>query len=150
MAAGESSHRRVAGGLSQSMTRKPRFWIGLLFALLIVAGLLRLRFDVDVLNLLPGDLPVVQGLKLYQHNFTDARELILTVKAPDAAKAESAARNLAVELRAQTNLVESVMWQPIWLERPAQATELIAYLWLNQPPVVFAEMANRLMGTNIS
>jgi predicted RND superfamily exporter protein/lauroyl/myristoyl acyltransferase len=132
------------------MSRKPRFWIGLLFALLIVAGLFRLRFDVDVLNLLPGDLPVVQGLKLYQHNFTDARELILTVKAPDAAKAESAARNLAVELRAQTNLVESVMWQPIWLERPAQATELIAYLWLNQPPAVFAEMANRLMGTNIS
>ena len=131
------------------MIRKPRFWIGLLFLLLIVAGLFRLRFDVEVLNLLPGDLPVVQGLKLYQHNFTDSRELIITVKASDAAKAETAARNLANELRAQTNLVESVMWQPIWLERPAQATELVAYLWLNQPPAVFAEMANRLTGTNI-
>ncbi len=132
------------------MTRRFRFWAAFVFLLFIGWGLFRLRFDTDVLNLLPGDLPVVQGLKIYQRNFTDARELILTVKAPDAAQAESASRAIATTLRPLTNLVDSVMWQPIWLERPAQATELIAYLWLNQPPDVFAAMARRLAGTNIA
>jgi len=77
------------------MTRKFRYWVLLLFGLLMIAGLARLRFDVDVLNLLPGDLPVVRGLQLYQRNFTDSRELILTVRAPDAARAQAAARTLA-------------------------------------------------------
>src|SRR4051812_35301429 len=101
------------------MIRRPRFWILLLGALLVIAGLVRLRFDVDVLNLLPNELPVVQGLQLYQRNFTDSRELILTVRAPDATRAEAAARTLAQALRAETNLVASVLWQPAWMERPA-------------------------------
>src|SRR5580698_6046179 len=117
------------------MSRK--FWYWILPAALIVAGIARLRFDVDVLNLLPGSLPVVHGLQLYQRNFTDSRELILTISAPEAEPAEATARSLAQSLRAETNLVASVLWQPAWMERPAQAAELIGYLWLNQPPAVF-------------
>src|SRR4051794_7457189 len=98
------------------MTRKAWYWTGSIMAVLIVAGLLRLHFDVDVLNLLPDDLPVVQGLKLYQRNFTDSRELILTVRAPEATQAESAARSLAQTLRAETNLTTSVIWEPAWME----------------------------------
>jgi uncharacterized protein len=131
------------------MTRKVRYSLLAIFALLVIAGAFRLRFDVDVLNLLPGDLPVVQGLRLYQQNFTDSRELIITVKSPDATVTESTAQNLAQNLRSQTNLIESVIWQPVWLERPAQAAELLAYFWLNQPPEVFGELTNRLSGTNI-
>ena len=132
------------------MTRKLRFSLIAIFALLVIAGAFRLRFDVDVLNLLPGDLPVVQGLKLYQKNFTDSRELILTVKSADAAMTESAAQTLAKELRSQTNVIESVIWQPVWLERPSQAAELLGYLWLNQPPEIFGELTNRLSGANLA
>ncbi len=132
------------------MSRKTWYWVGLILGLLIIAGLIRLRFDVDVLNLLPKDLPVVKGLELYQRYFTDSSELMVTVKSTDAAKTEAAARDLAEALRSQTNLVESVLWQPAWMERPAQAAELIAYLWLNQPPSVFGELTNRLTGTNIT
>jgi predicted RND superfamily exporter protein/lauroyl/myristoyl acyltransferase len=132
------------------MTRKLRFSLLAIFALLVIAGTFRLHFDVDVLNLLPGDLPVVQGLRLYQKNFTDSRELIITVKSPDATLTESVAQNLANKLRSQTNLIESVIWQPVWLERPSQAAELLGYLWLNQPPEVFGELTNRLSGTNIA
>src|SRR5258708_4077120 len=131
------------------MTRKLWYCVVLLMAVLLVAGMTRLRFDVDVLNLLPNDLPVVQGLKLYQHNFTDSRELIITVRAPEAAQAENTARSLAQTLRAETNLTSSVLWQPAWMERPAQAAELIGYIWLNQPPALFGELTNRLTGTNI-
>lgn len=132
------------------MTRKFWFWAGLIFLPLIVVGMFRLRFDSDVLNLLPGNLPVVQGLQIYQRHFTDARELIITLRSPDAAKTEASASALANELRTQTNLVESVMWQPAWLEHPTQSAELIAYFWLNQPPAEFASLTNRLTGTNIA
>ncbi len=118
-------------------------------AALVIAGLARLRFDVDVLNLLPSDLPVVEGLKLYQKNFTDSRELILTIRSTDPTKTESTTKALVKRLRGQTNIVESVIWQPAWQEHPAEAAELIGYLWLNQPPAEFKQLAVRLSGTNI-
>lgn len=132
------------------MSRKSWYWTALILGLLVIAGLTRLRFDVDVLNLLPKELPVVRGLELYQRHFTDSQELLLTVQSADAAKTEAVAGQLAKALREQINLVTSVMWQPAWLEHPAQAAELMAYLWLDQPPDVFGELTNRLTGTNIN
>lgn len=126
---------------------KRRWWWLLL--LLAGLGLARLRFDVEVLNLLPNDLPAVQGLKLYQEHFANARELIVTVTAADSETAESAARDLAERLRAETNLVATVTWQPPWLEHPEQAAELIAHLWLNQPPEILAQLNKRLATTNL-
>ena len=62
------------------MTGSSRKWIiGLLLAIPVILGLSRLRFDVEILNLLPGESSVVQGLKLYQQNFSNARELIVTI-----------------------------------------------------------------------
>ena len=126
----------------------PRQWLWLLLLVPIIIGFTRLRFDVEILNLLPSGIPVVAGLKLYQQNFSNARELILTVGGSEAEPVETAARVLAERLRAQTNLVTSVTWQPGWMEHPAQAAELVAYLWLNQPPAMFGELTNRLSGTN--
>ena len=120
-----------------------RWW----WALLTVAvgiGLCRLRFDVDILNLLPPDEPTVQGLKLYQKHFTNARELVVTLRAPDAERAERLAGALADRLRQQTNLVAGVSWQPPWMENPGQMAELLGCLWLNQPPESFAALTNRL------
>jgi predicted RND superfamily exporter protein/lauroyl/myristoyl acyltransferase len=125
-----------------------RWW----WALLIVAvgiGLWRLRFDVDILNLLPPDEPTVQGLKLYQKYFTNARELVVTLRAPDAERAEKLAESLATRLRQQTNLVESVSWQPPWLEDPGQMAELLGCLWFNQPPAEFGALTNRLAPENL-
>jgi len=120
-----------------------RWW----WALLVVAaalGLARLRFDVDILDLLPPDEPTVQGLKLYQKYFTNARELIVTLRAPDSDTAERLAGELAKQLRQATNLVEDVTWQPPWMEKPEQLGELLGWLWFNQPPGDFAALTNRL------
>jgi predicted RND superfamily exporter protein len=120
-----------------------RWW----WALLTVAvglGLCRLRFDVDILNLLPPDEPTVQGLKLYQQHFANARELVITLRAPDAERAERLADALAARLRQQTNLVATVSWQPPWMENPGQMAELLGCLWLNQPPESFGALTNRL------
>ncbi len=120
-----------------------RWW----WALLLVAaalGLWRLRFDVNILDLLPPDEPTVQGLKLYEKHFTNARELVITLRAPEAERAERLADALARRLRQETNLVESVTWRPPWLENPGQMAELLGCLWFNQPPADFGALTNKL------
>src|SRR6266849_1597683 len=57
-------------------------WAWLLLLAPVALGLARLRFDVEVLDLLPTQLPVVRGLVLYQQHFANARELLLTVTSP--------------------------------------------------------------------
>ncbi|HWI59715.1 MAG TPA: MMPL family transporter, partial [Bacillota bacterium] len=121
---------------------KKWWWLGL--TALVALGICRLRFDVDVLNLLPPDLPSVQGIKLYQEHFANARELIITLRAPSGETAEALAAELAARLRRQTNLFTEVSWQPPWMEQPAQAAEIVAYLWFNQPPAVFGSLTNQL------
>ncbi len=120
---------------------KRRWWI--LLALAVGLGLWRLRFDVDVLDLLPSDEPTVQGLKLYERHFTNARELVLSLRAPDADQAEKLAESLADRLRQQTNLVEEVSWELPLTEHPEQLGELLACIWLNQPPQDFSALTNR-------
>ena len=119
-------------------------WWWLLLAVVAAIGWWRLRIDVEMLNLLPPDQPAVQGLKLYQQHFANARELIITVRAPEAEQAERLAGALADRLRQETNLVAGVSWQPPWMEQPAQVAELVACLWLNQPPETFSALTNRL------
>src|SRR5438309_12117583 len=97
-----------------------RHWLWLLALIPIGFGLARLRFDVEVLNLLPDELPVVHGLKLHQKNFTDTRELLITLRAADASAAEAATRQIAESLRAETNLVATAVWQPPWTDYPTQ------------------------------
>lgn len=107
-------------------------------------GFGRLSFDVEVLNLLPPDLPAVQGLKLYQRHFSDSRELIVTVSGENPAEVEAAAERVADRLRAETNLVANAWWRPPWTENPGASAELLAFSWLNQPPAEFAALADSL------
>ena len=75
--------------------KHPGRWIWLPLLVLIAIGLARLRFDAEVFDLLPSDLPVVQGLQLYQEHFANARELIVTLQATEAEQVEEAARSIA-------------------------------------------------------
>jgi len=125
-----------------SLFLKRWWWMLLLVA--VGLGLARLRFDVDILDLLPPDEPSVQGLKLYQKYFTNARELIISLRASDADTAEKLSGELAARLRMETNLVETVTWQAPWMERPDQLGELLGWLWFNQPPADFATLTNHL------
>jgi len=128
---------------------KFRWWVWLLLVPIVI-GLARLHLDVEMLDLLPSEVPAVQGLKVYQQHFMDARELLVTVHAPDRETAGRTAKAIADNLQRATNLVANVIWQPPWLEHPEQTAELIAYLWLNQPPDKFAQLAGRLSETNLA
>lgn len=135
---------------SRSTLSRLRPWLWLLLLVPLVLGILRLRFDVEILNLLPGELSVAQGLKVYQKHFSDARELIITVEAPGADETEAGALALASVLRAETNRVARVTWRPAWLEEPAQARELMASLWFNQPPEQVSALVRRLDPANLT
>ncbi len=131
------------------MNLKSRRWLLLLLLIPVGFGFARLKLSVEMLDLLPQDSPIVQGLKIYQENFSYSRELYVTVTSSEAETTEDVARSLAAALRAQSNLVSQVTWQPPWLESPAQASELVAFIWLNQPPEVFGELTNHLAPENL-
>lgn len=130
----------------------PFWWraLGLAWLLLLALGLWQLRLDVQVLNLLPRDLPTVKALKLYEEHFANANELVISLQGVPPDSLEEAARNLAGELRTRTNLVAQAVWMPPWLEHPEQMAEFSAYLWLNQPPGEIEKLTARLSATNLS
>ena len=132
------------------MNRRWFHWWWLALLVPIIAGLARLHFDAEMLDLLPTNVPAVRGLKIYQQHFANARELLITVRAPDRETAEQAAKSIAKCLQGETNLVAAAIWQPPWLEHPEQTAELIAFLWLNQPPETFAHLAAQLSETNLA
>jgi predicted RND superfamily exporter protein len=136
--------------MTQPSFRHPGRWIWFFLLVPVGLGLLRLHFDLEVFDLLPPDLRVVQGLKLYQQHFANARQLIILVEAGEADQADVAANRIAERLSRQTNLIAAVTWQPPWQEHPEQAAELIAYLWFNQPPGTFAELTNQLAPANLA
>ena len=62
----------------------------LVFIVLLVVGLTRLRMDADVFNLLPRNSPIVDSLRLYQQDFGSSNELILLLRATDSASSTAA------------------------------------------------------------
>src|SRR5215469_7332248 len=118
----------MAPGSSARSLKHPGRWLWIVLLVPVVLGLTRLRFDVEVFDLLPSDLPAVAGLKLFQEHFSNARELLITVQG-SAEQVESAARSIAERLRPETNLVAAVTWEPPWQEHPEQMAELVGYLW---------------------
>ena len=105
-------------------------------------GLSRLRFNVEVLDLLPADVPAVQGLKSYQQHFANTRELILTLQGTDAVQAELAAGALATRLTRDLDL--AVQWEAPWRAQPQAIAELLAFVWFNHRPAEIARLTQRL------
>lgn len=117
-------------------------WLLLLLLLPAALGLSRLRFNVEVLDLLPADLPAVQGLKSYQRFFANTRELVITITADNPDQAELAASSLASHLTNHLDL--TVQWEAPWRTHPQAIAEFLAFLWLNQSPDDVRQLATRL------
>lgn len=119
-------------------------WLWLLLLGPVAAGFGRLSLDVEMLRLLPPELPAVRGLTLYQDYFTNARELVVTLSGAEEEALEAATERVGMALRAAPGLAARVSWRAPWEEAPGEMADLIAYAWLNQPPPVFGELAERL------
>ncbi len=112
-------------------------------------GLTRLRFDTDILSMLPAELPEVKGLKAFHEAFSRNDELILVIQGSeqDAGTLSGAAESLGKQLEA-AGLVKHPRWKPRWNEEPQGFAELLAYLWLNGDPAITQAQANRLAPAN--
>jgi predicted exporter len=127
-----------------------KWWLyGMLLAAVAVAamGLSRLRFDTDILSMLPGELPEVKGLKAQHQAFARQDEAILLLESDGDHPPADAAKSLAAALE-KDGVVKSARWQPRWTADPEGLSELLAYLWLNGDPAETRALASRLSPEN--
>jgi len=107
------------------------FLIGLL---VLSFGLKRVTYNVDVLALLPPDLPEVKGMSALYTHFSRVTELIVTLETGDAAASEAAVASLAAAFENSDEHVSDVIWRLPIEEDPEFAAEFLAYMWLNAEP----------------
>ncbi len=123
------------------MSRRLLIWVGIA---VVAWGLFRLKFDADVLNLLPAELPAVGALKLHQQRFATGAETLITLSGAEAGDAAKAAERVANRLRSMPEIARSVHWQSPWLENTGDAVENLAWLWLQQDPAALSSLLDRL------
>ncbi|NOY00935.1 MAG: MMPL family transporter [Verrucomicrobia bacterium] len=124
------------------MSRLRAFGLILIFIIVTGFGLSRITLNVDVLALLPQDLPEVQGVQIFYKHFSRPDELLITLEGEEL---ESAAESLAAELEKHPELVDSVIWNLPLQSDPQAASELLAYLWFNAEPSQVKALKARLM-----
>ncbi len=113
----------------------------LLFTLL---GLSRISFDVDILKMLPQDLPQVRGLGLFLKNFSQSDQLILTVEADTPEESDRITDAITHRLQEHPDLTRLVVSKSPWESSPGDLGELAAYLSLNSSQETFAALNERL------
>lgn len=113
--------------------------------LVATAGLLRLRFDTDILSMMPGDLPEVKGLKAFHKAFSRNDEVIVVIEGgeEDAGLLGTAAESLGMLLE-ERKLAKRARFRPMWNENPQGIAELLGYLWLNGNPESVRTLTERL------
>ncbi|MDB6171519.1 MAG: Exporter-like protein [Chthoniobacteraceae bacterium] len=120
----------------------------LLLVAFTAAGLSRISFNIEILKLLPDNLKQVTGLSLFLKHFSLPNELIVTLEAPDSDTAEAAADALAEHFRTRPDLFKHAVSRPPWEKKPAELSELLAFLAINQPPEKIKELLTRTTPEN--
>lgn len=134
----------VAAFLARWIVQRPAGILAFGLALtLLASGVIaqRQNFDTDILNLLPGNEKSVQGLKVYNKEFTQTRELafLLTWSAPSD-DVEQYREKFAALLREQPWVVRILDEAPIEDTDGADETqEIVVPLLLNLPSDQFQE-----------
>jgi len=129
-----------------------RFAVPLVLVLAILTatfGLTRLKFDTDILSMLPGELPEVKALKAFHSAFSRQDELVVFIQGgeDEIGTLSTAAESLSGKLL-KDGVVKSARWKPRWNDEPAGLAELIGYLWLNGDPASVRAQAERLAPGN--
>src|SRR5206468_1688884 len=97
---------RISDFIARTITqRRALVWCGVAVLTIVCIAILltSLRLDSEIFNVLPGRFPSVQGLKIYDHDFEQTRELTfaLVCDPQDVDKLEEFALVFAERLRGQ-------------------------------------------------
>ena len=124
------------------------FWVGLL-VVVSAFGLTRVKFDTDVLSILPMEMPEVRGLVAFQEMFSKNEELVLLLETDEegAGTLGSRAAELGALLK-EKGLAANVRWQPAWRQEPEALASLVAWLWMNGEPEEVERLAAKLSEEN--
>lgn len=122
--------------------RRPLMWVvvALIAAASVAILVTRMRLDTEVLNLLPGHFSSVAGLKIYNTDFAQTRELTfaLLCEPDDVDRLEEFAPKFVEKLRAQPWCVRVLSGSPIETPEGIRDLQTIAVpLLLNLPPPDF-------------
>src|SRR5207249_9765375 len=74
---------RISDFIAQTITqRRAQVWCGVAVLIVVCIAILAmtLRLDSEVFNVLPGRFSSVQGLKIYDHDFEQTRELTFALR----------------------------------------------------------------------
>ncbi len=110
----------------------------------IVFGVSRISFNVEILDVLPKSLDNVKALKAYREHFSSPNKLVVTFSSPDAGRTEAAVEKTIAELQ-EGGLIGHTRWRTEVEEDADAGAEIMAYLWLNSEPKVFANWAEGML-----
>ncbi len=140
---------RVAPVIAHLVVRRPV--VMAIAGFLLAAGSMAIissqrAFDSDILNLLPSNNPAVQGLKIYNSEFTQARELAFLLTWEKASDDADAFREVFVERLQAQPWVHRVLDAPPLESSGGRKSihEILVPLLLNLPADQFAEAVNDL------
>jgi uncharacterized protein len=146
---------RISHFIARTITQhRALVWCGMaaLAAACIAVLIVSLRLDSDVLNVLPGGFRSVQGLKLYDREFEQTRELTfaLVCEPQDVDKLEEFAPVFAERLRQQPWCERLLAGSPMTTADGIRDLQTIAVpLLLNLEPSVFRETMSLLQPEKI-
>jgi hypothetical protein len=141
--------------IAQLVTRRRGLvWlaVGLICAASIGVLVTRMKLDTEVLNLLPGGFESVEGLKVYNRDFVQVRDLTfaLVCQPNDVDKLEEFAPTFAQRLREQPWCKRVLAGVPIETPEGVRDLQSIAVpLLLNLEPAAFDETLALLQPSKI-
>jgi predicted RND superfamily exporter protein len=146
---------RISDFIAQSITqRRALVWssVTMLTAVCIAILVTSLRLDSEVFNVLPGRFPSVQGLKIYDHDFEQTRQLTfaLVCQPNDVDKLDDFAPVFAERLRQQPWCERVLSGSPMATPEGIRDLQSMAVpLLLNLEPKVFDETMSILQPDKI-
>jgi predicted RND superfamily exporter protein len=146
---------RISDFIAQTVTqRRALVWCGVaVLTIVCIATLVTsLRLDSEIFNVLPGRFPSVQGLKIYDHDFEQTRELTfaLVCDPQDVDKLEEFASLFAERLRGQAWCARVLAGSPMATADGIRDLQSIAVpLLLNLEPGAFDEAISILQPDKI-
>lgn len=109
-----------------------------------VAGLTRLRFETDILEVLPRNLPSVEALRVAQKHFDNDQQVALLLESGTEEIFEEDVAELAAHMEGKLAPAK-VVYRSELEENPEAFGDALAEIWRYAPPGDVAEMEKRLL-----
>jgi predicted RND superfamily exporter protein len=109
-----------------------------------ITGLMRLRFETDILEVLPGHLASVEALKVSQKYFDNDQHVVLLLQSETEEIDEQDVSDLAAHLRKKLSPAK-VLYQSELEENPSAFAKALAELWRYAPPSDVKNLSTRLL-----